>query len=144
MRSCRSSYDGAEGATTRARRVQGLSLTDLRRGFRDDAQRRRVQNVIHDRLADDREQEECRYLMRLWWQLSMPYSEVTIEELRTRVHGTKWEAVEALIGAIRSSPDQVDAWISATEEAFPIAQDRGFEAAARLDEYEGDGQASGG
>ncbi|MEU6028667.1 hypothetical protein ABZ825_16865 [Streptomyces tauricus] len=48
-----------------------MTLTDLSNGFRDDEQRRRVQAVIHDRLADDRDQQECRFLMRFWWQLSM-------------------------------------------------------------------------
>ncbi|MFF9119375.1 hypothetical protein ACF09Y_28045 [Streptomyces massasporeus] len=38
--------------------------------------------VIHDRLADDRDQQECRYLMRLWWQLGMYYREVTLDQLR--------------------------------------------------------------
>ncbi|MCW8103555.1 hypothetical protein OG288_01800 [Streptomyces tauricus] len=48
-----------------------MTLTDLSNGFRDDEQRRRVQAVIHDRLADDRDQQECPFLMRFWWQLSM-------------------------------------------------------------------------
>ncbi|RCV51640.1 hypothetical protein [Marinitenerispora sediminis] len=102
-----------------------MNLTDLRTGFRDDDQRQRARSVVHDRLADDREQQECRYLMRFWWQLGMPYEEVTVEQLRTHVGRPKLDAVEALISAIRTSPEMVDAWISAAEEAFPVSRDRG-------------------
>jgi hypothetical protein len=103
-----------------------VSLIDLSGGFRDDAQRRRVQAVIHDRLADDRKQDECRHLMRFWWQLSMSYQEVTAEELRTNVGEAKLDVIESLIRAIRSSPDQIDAWIRTTEQAFPVIHDRGY------------------
>jgi hypothetical protein len=103
-----------------------VNLTDLPGGFRDDLQRRRVQAVIHDRLADDREQEECRYLMRFWWQLSMSYQEQTLQELRTHVGETKLQTVESLISAIRSSPEQIDAWVHANEQAFPMIHDRGY------------------
>ncbi|WP_327321390.1 hypothetical protein OG735_02035 [Streptomyces sp. NBC_01210] len=105
-----------------------MTLTDLSEGFRDDAQRRRVQAVIHDRLADDREQQECRYLMRLLWQLSMPYQEVSIEQLRMNVRKSKLEVVEELISAIRTSPNEVDAWIVITQQACPVIHDSGFAA----------------
>ncbi|MCX4744988.1 hypothetical protein OG455_05525 [Kitasatospora sp. NBC_01287] len=107
-----------------------MTLTNLRTGFRDDAQRQRVQRVVHDRLADDREQQECRYLMRFWWQLLMGYQEVTIEQLRLNVGPSKLDIVEQLIGALRSSPEAVDAWVVATERAFPVIEDRGFAAGA--------------
>lgn len=100
-------------------------MTDLGEGFRDEAQRRRVQAVIHDRLADDREQQECRYLMRFWWQLSMPYQEVSMEQLQRNVRAPKLAVVEELINAIRTSHDEVDAWIVSTQQAFPVIQDRG-------------------
>ncbi|MFI0941229.1 hypothetical protein [Streptomyces sp. NPDC021020] len=106
-----------------------MSLTDLRTGFRDDEQRSCVQSVIHDRLADDREQPECRYLMRLWWQLLMPYAEVSTDELSRNVSGPKLAAVEALLRAVRSSHAEIDAWIVATERDFPVAEDRGHAAA---------------
>jgi hypothetical protein len=37
-----------------------VTLTGLKEGFRDAEQRRFAQRVIHDRLADDRDQQECR------------------------------------------------------------------------------------
>lgn len=63
--------------------------------------------------------------MRFWWQLSMSYTEVRIEQLREHVHEPKLTAIEALIDAIRSSAEDVEKWITATENAFPIAFDRG-------------------
>jgi len=68
--------------------------------------------------------------MRFCWQLLMPHREVSEEEeeeLQTHVDPGKLEAVEALIEAIRTSPDQIDVWIVSTENAFPIIQDRGYE-----------------
>ncbi|MBP0455836.1 hypothetical protein J5Y04_40885 [Kitasatospora sp. RG8] len=103
-----------------------MTLTDLRNGFRDDDQRQCVQAVIHSRLADDREPQECRYLMRFWWQLSMSYQEVSIEQLRLNVGSRKLDAIMELISAIRSSHDEIDAWLVAATEAFPVVQDRGF------------------
>ncbi|WP_159767260.1 hypothetical protein [Streptomyces sp. HM190] len=80
-----------------------MTLTDLNTGFRDDEQRRRVQRVIHDRLADDRDPQECRFLMRFWWQLVMSYQEVSMDELSRNVGKPKLDVIEALISAIRSS-----------------------------------------
>ncbi|MFB6821282.1 hypothetical protein ACFCXA_06790 [Streptomyces virginiae] len=103
-----------------------MTLTDLRDGFRDDGQRGCVQAVVHSRLADDREPQECRYLMRFWWQLSMGYQEVSLEELRLNVGRQKLDALMELISAIRSSHDEIDAWLDAAEKRFPVIQDRGF------------------
>ncbi|MER5768125.1 hypothetical protein [Streptomyces sp. NPDC001985] len=103
-----------------------MTLTDLSNGFRDDEQRRRVRAVIHDRLADDRAPQECRYLMRFWWQLSMPYRELSMQDLRLNVHQPKLDVVEELINAIRSSHAQIDAWAADAEHAFPVVEDRGF------------------
>ena len=108
--------------------VSAVTLVDLRNGFRDEHQRRRAQAIIHDRLADDRNQQECRYLMRLWWQLEMTYQEVTHEDLRTHVTAPKLQAVEDLIRAVRTSPDEIDAWIAAAEQAHPVVHDRGHQA----------------
>ncbi|WP_369166423.1 hypothetical protein AB5J49_00310 [Streptomyces sp. R28] len=107
-----------------------MTLTDLSNGFRDDDQRRRVQAVIHDRLADDREPQECRYLMRFWWQLSMPYQEVSMDQLSLNVSEPKLEVLEELISAARTSHDEVDAWVATVRDAFPVVQDRGFQAAS--------------
>ncbi|RRR81758.1 hypothetical protein [Streptomyces sp. RP5T] len=110
-----------------------MTLTDLNTGFRDDEQRRRVQRVIHDRLADDRDPQECRFLMRFWWQLVMSYQEVSMDELSRNVGKPKLNVIEALISAIRSSHTEVDAWIAATQRVFPVIQDRGFRAAQDTD-----------
>ncbi|MFC8721554.1 hypothetical protein [Kitasatospora sp. NPDC057198] len=106
-----------------------MTLTDLANGFRDDEQLQRVQAVVHNRLADDREPQECRYLMRFWWQLRMTYREVTVEELRQNVGERKLEAVLDLVDAVRSSHEEIDAWADAAEETFPVVLDRGSGAA---------------
>ncbi|MFI7349424.1 hypothetical protein ACIBSR_24645 [Streptomyces sp. NPDC049936] len=106
-----------------------MSLTDLSNSFRDDEQRRRVQVVIHDRLADDRDPQECRHLMRFWWQLSMSYQEVSMKELSLNVGKPKLDVIEELISAIRSSHAEIDAWVATTQQAFPVIQDRGFRTA---------------
>jgi len=69
-------------------------LGDLSGRLVDQAQRRRLQQAIHDRLADDRDQDECRYIVRFWWQLSMSYTEVTLKQLREHVHEPKLTAIE--------------------------------------------------
>ncbi|MFF3830605.1 hypothetical protein ACFYXX_07575 [Streptomyces sp. NPDC002458] len=86
-----------------------MTLTDLRDGFRDAEQRRCLQAMIASRLADDREPQECRYLMRFWWQLSMPYQEVSVAELRLNVGRRKLDVVMELVSAIRSSHEEIDA-----------------------------------
>jgi hypothetical protein len=78
-----------------------------------------------DRLADDRVQEECRVLMKFWWQLSMTYQEVTEAELDRHVGPVKRDAVQRLIDAIRCSPEAIDAWLAVTVRQFPLVQDRG-------------------
>jgi hypothetical protein len=103
-----------------------VDLTTSAEGFRDEHQRRRVQFVIHDRLADDRDQEECRQLMKLFWQLGVSYRETTLSQLRQAVRPEKMAVVEALIAALRRSHEAVDEWIDATEVAYPIVEDRGY------------------
>ncbi|MGA4960274.1 hypothetical protein [Streptomyces lavendulocolor] len=103
-----------------------MTLTDLRDGFRDEDQRKCVQAVVHNRLADDRKPQECRYLMRFWWQLCMPYKEVSLEELRLNVGRQKLDALIRLISAIRSSHDEIDAWLASAEKTFPVIEDCGF------------------
>jgi len=103
-----------------------MELTDLRTRFRDDNQRRRTQMVIHDCLADDRLQEECRYLLKFFWQLAMPYREVSMSELEMHLAPEKLERVKALIHAATESPDEIDSRIDETLAAFPIIEDRGF------------------
>ncbi|WLQ53880.1 hypothetical protein P8A21_40925 (plasmid) [Streptomyces poriferorum] len=111
-----------------------MTLTDLRDGFRDAEQRKCVQAMIAGRLADDREPQECRYLMRLWWQLSMPYQEVSVAELRLNVGQQKLDVVLELVRAIRSSHEEIDAWLAGAVQTFPVVQDHGF--SATLDSHE--------
>jgi hypothetical protein len=107
--------------------VEPVSLRDLRAGFRDERQRRRVQTMIEERIADDRDQDECRYLMRFLWQLSMTNDEVTMPELREHVDEAKLRVISELIRAIRLSPDSIDAWIQTAADAWPCIHDRGFQ-----------------
>jgi hypothetical protein len=104
-----------------------MDLRDLHSGFRDDDQRSRAAMVVHRHLADDRDQEECRYLLKFQWQLSVSYTEVTIEELREHVGAKKLVAVEDLIVAIGQGPDSVELWIRETVRSFPEIKDRGYE-----------------
>jgi hypothetical protein len=124
------------GATTLRSGCYGraVCLKDLSGRLVDLAQRGRAQQVVHDRLADDRDQDECRFIMRFWWQLSMSYSEVTLEQLREHVHEPKLTAIEGLIEAIRSSAQDVELWITAMEEAFPVVFDRGVHVRLGLEE----------
>ncbi len=64
--------------------------------------------------------------MRFWWQLSMSYREVSMQDLSLNVGQEKLEALEELINAIRSSHAQIDAWAAGAERAFPVVEDRGF------------------
>ncbi|MFC7534651.1 hypothetical protein [Actinoplanes sp. GCM10030250] len=104
-----------------------MSLTDLRHGFRDEDQLYLAQGMVMMRLADDRDQEECRALMRFWWQLAMTYTEITEAELNRHLTPEKLDAVHELIGAIRDSPEAIDAWINAAYKRFPVVEDRGYE-----------------
>ncbi|MFD8225897.1 hypothetical protein ACFV16_17180 [Streptomyces massasporeus] len=77
-----------------------MTLTDLPAGFRDEEQRGYVRRVIHDRLADHRDQRECRSLMRFWWQPGMPCREVTLDQLRANLGADTLRLVEELIAAL--------------------------------------------
>ncbi len=105
------------------RRDPADDLGDLPARFRDDEQCRRVQELIGSRLADDRLQDECRYLMRLIWQLRMSYTEVRHDELREHVGPATLAVVDELIAAIRASPEAIDQWCTAVLER-PVVEDR--------------------
>ncbi|MEW2462487.1 hypothetical protein AB0872_17505 [Microbacterium sp. NPDC047426] len=109
-----------------------MTLTDLPAGFRDEEQLGYVRRVTHDRLADDRDQRECRYLMRFWWQLGMPYREVTLDQLRANLGEGTLRLVEELIDAVRTSPEAIDDWVDAVEGSRPVVLDRGFEQTGTL------------
>jgi len=89
--------------------------------------------------VDDRDPQECRFLLRLWWQLAMSYQEVSMDELGRNVGKLKLDVIEALIGSIRSSHAEVVVWIARTQRAFPVIQDRGFRATRDADSRRGRG-----
>jgi hypothetical protein len=66
----------------------------------------------------------------------MTYTEVTVDDLRAHVGAEKLAAVEALIAALRSSPDDVERWIHETVTSFPEIEDRGFQRWNDLDDAE--------
>src|SRR5262245_7006961 len=88
--------------------------------FRDEAQRRRTQEVLRERIADDREQEECRYLMRFAWQLSMSYREVSYEELAAHVRPEKLARVDALLAAAQQGYEAIDEWLARCEAELSL------------------------
>ncbi|MER7481938.1 hypothetical protein ABTX60_30625 [Streptomyces sp. NPDC126510] len=70
--------------------------------------------------------------MRFWWHLGMPCREATLDQLRANLGETKLRLVEELIDAVRTSPEAIDDWVDAVEEAFPVVHDRGFALAETL------------
>lgn len=104
------------------------SLRDLHAKFRDEQQRRKVRDIVELRLADDRDQDECRYLMRFAWQLLMSYREVTVPELEQHLTEAKLQAIKELIQAVRRSPEDIDLWSTIAINTWPVVQDRGYQA----------------
>ena len=93
--------------------------------FRDQTQADRVGGIIVDRLADDRIQEECRYLMRLKWHFHMGYQEVSYEELQRYVSAEKMKMLDELFAQI-AAKDYVgiDKWADRCKEELPVVQDK--------------------
>lgn len=100
-----------------------LKLSD---SFEDEKQISRIQDIIQYRLADDRNQQECRYLMRFWWQFSVSYQEVTLEELENFVSPEKLQIILELLTAIENGSGSIIAWIDKYEN-ISIIEDKGFE-----------------
>ncbi len=90
--------------------------------FRDEHQCAEVRTIVHGRLADDRYQQECRYLMRFWWHLTMSYQEVSYAELRLHLSEHKMEVLESLFDAIDTSHEAVNAWIKEQTERWPLLE----------------------
>lgn len=106
--------------------------------FRDHAQASRVSEIILERLADDRVQEECRYLSRLRWHLFMGYQEVSYDELQLHVSQTKMAILNNLFALIVDSDyDGIDQWTVQCEQALPIIVDKWREQNSDLGEDEG-------
>jgi hypothetical protein len=108
----------------------------LRDRFRDDAQLGRVREVVQLRLADDRDQDECRYLMRFWWQLGMAYTEVRDDELDEHVSPTKRAILDRLFAALEQGHEAIDHWIQEAEATLPVIEDRGARASGSNGEGE--------
>ena len=93
--------------------------------FRDREQADCVGTIILERLADDRVQEECRYLCRLRWHLFMGYQEVSYEELQEYVSQYKMAVLNDLFSSIVDSDyPGIDRWIEKCEGALPIIEDK--------------------
>jgi hypothetical protein len=80
--------------------------------FASEDQLDRVRDIIMTRLADDHFQQECRYLLRFWWQLGMSYREVTYEELQEHVTSGKLRVIDQLLRAIDEGSDAIERWCS--------------------------------
>ncbi|MGW7545646.1 hypothetical protein ACWGKQ_31730 [Streptomyces sp. NPDC054770] len=50
-------------------------------------------------------------------------------QLSLNVRKPKLAVLEEPISAIRTSHDEIDAWVATAQEASPVIQDRGFRAA---------------
>jgi hypothetical protein len=118
----------ARARSTRALGFQIMSMkfVELHSYFRDDDQRQAVQDIVQTRLADDRNQEECRYLMRFWWQLSMSYQEVTPGELQKYVSSEKLSVLGNLLHSLECGHGEIDTWIEKYSK-LPIIEDQGFQ-----------------
>jgi hypothetical protein len=103
-----------------------MDLRYLSERFCCKEQLRAVQDIVHSRLADDRNQTECRYLMRFWWQLIMNYREVTLQELEENITAEKLEIVLKLLNAVGKDYQAIDDWIVQYRNTLEVIQDRGF------------------
>jgi hypothetical protein len=93
--------------------------------FRDHTQADRVGGVVVHRLADDRNQEECRYLMRLKWHFHMSYQEVSYRELEQYVSVDKMRILNELFAYIAVKDYAgIEMWLEQYEKELPIIEDR--------------------
>lgn len=134
MQQCHITNDSASATSLPQPLMRGVSLTsmivnflNLKSYFRDDEQRCAVQNIVQYRLADDRIQEECRYLMRFWWQLSMSYQEVTLDELENFVSGEKFKIILELLDSLAKGYQDIDVWCDKYSYELSIIEDRGYQ-----------------
>lgn len=93
--------------------------------FQYEYHRKMVAAIVQSHLADDRDQEECRAMMRLHWQLLNGEPDVDEEHLTAAVRPEKRPAVEALFLAVRTSTSAVEAWIH-HHGRLPVIFDRGY------------------
>ena len=98
---------------------------DKAQWFRDRAQADRVATILLERLADDRVQDECRYLSRLRWHFFMGYQEVSYQELLDHVSEPKLAVLNELFSAIAYRDySEIDTWINRCESTLPIIHDK--------------------
>lgn len=86
--------------------------------FRNEDQLDHVRAALHSRFANVRDQEECRYLMRLWWHLDTTTSEVSYDELAQVVSPQKLRRLDQLFDFMAArNYDAIDDWATkATRE----------------------------
>ncbi len=97
---------------------------DKLRWFRDVEQCNDVATVILHRFADDRIEDECRYLTRLKWHLHMAYQEVSYDELLVHVSPQKMMTLHRLFDAIvEGDYEAIDAWVLDISNNMPIVED---------------------
>jgi hypothetical protein len=104
-----------------------INFLNLRSYFRDDEQRQAVQEIVRSRLADDRNQEECRYLMRFWWQLCMTNREVTLAELERFISPEKFGIILELLNSLEVGHKEIDTWVERYTRELLVIEDRGFD-----------------
>lgn len=93
--------------------------------FRDHAQSDSVGSVVIHRLADDREQDECRYLVWLKWHFHMGYQEVSYDELQEHVSESKMALLDGLFNEIAAGNHKgIDEWVARCERDLPVIDDR--------------------
>jgi TPR repeat protein len=97
-----------------------MALTDLHGGFRDEHQRQKVSQLILDRFGDERKQDELHSLLKFSSQLSATQEHIDEADLADTLSADKLAAVEALIRAVRTSHNAVDAWIRMTSRSSPL------------------------
>lgn len=103
-----------------------------RRWFRDDEQRSDVQHLISVRLADDRAQTECRFLMRFHEHLGYGYEAVTHNELVANVSAWKMALIDELLElAWQRDFSAIDSWVNYCMLAHPAIVDKGVRRALR-------------
>ncbi len=96
--------------------------------FRDADQLNAVATIILHCLADDRIEDECRYLVRLEWHLHMSYQEVSYDELLKHVATEKMAVLDQLFDAVVDSDYRaIDSWIADCKRRLPIIRDKWIE-----------------
>ena len=101
---------------------------DQHNWFRDTNQLDDVKTVVHRRFADDRNQAECRYLMRFVEHLRATYRAVSYRELEENVSTKKMERIDDLLSLTQKRDFAgIDVWIDSCAQELPVIVDRWLE-----------------